>query len=274
MADVLAPASGSFSFDTGVHFSSSFDSGNLARVEQGDKATAFQRWTRPDCGEGPYRTWFHFEVSGVPAGTTLTMTVMNLNKQKGLYTHGYKPICKGASWARWEREVLPCSFVHVDGSFELTFKHDFSRGAVEGEPVRFAFCYPMAYEESQRRLAAHFPLCDPAAEGTEGRGEWRGDCFDVLGPPTVADADDVYYHREMLVRTLEGRRVDLITVTSHDGMLDEREAPLPGLEAAEGALQRSHRFEGGKVRCRAEGCLLDRRTRASNDGIQIIHPKH
>lgn len=38
--------------------------------------------------------------------------------------------------------------------------------------------------------------------------------------------DGIYYHRELLTRSLEGRRVDLITISATNGMLEATEAPI------------------------------------------------
>lgn len=53
----------------GFHFSSDFDSGNLARVIKLEKdEPEFNLWTLPDCAntvfENGNRTWFHFSVKG------------------------------------------------------------------------------------------------------------------------------------------------------------------------------------------------------------------
>jgi hypothetical protein len=39
----------------------------------------------------------------------------------------------------------------------------------------------------------------------------------------------IYYHRELLIRSPEGRRVELITISSTDGLQDAREPWIPGL---------------------------------------------
>ena len=54
----------------GFHFSSNFDSGNLARVAKVEKhENEFNLWTLPDCANTDYengnRTWFYFSVRGM-----------------------------------------------------------------------------------------------------------------------------------------------------------------------------------------------------------------
>lgn len=61
-----------------------------------------------------------------------------------------------------------------------------------------------------------------------------------------ANPDDIYYHRECLVKSLEGRSVDLITISSHHGITQNREPRLQGLFPDMGT-PRSHTFKGKKV---------------------------
>eukprot|EP00947_MAST-08B_sp_MAST-8B-sp1_P001199 g1199.t1 len=276
-------------------------------VPDEDSSGAWRLWTRPDC-EGtphatPYRTWFYFQctATGAAAGRAQKFVIMNLNKQKGLYTHGYKPMVKAASWAKWQRSTQPCTFVHVDGCFELSFSHDFST-VQPGEPVRFAFCYPLPYDCCQRRLeyldrvwGAEQPS-SAGAGGSDARVPvpWEPAPFDVIreapgwctgahlslrglssartrglsdagagpgaggggggaGATTAAAtagqgaANNIYYHRELLTQSLGGRRVDLITLTSRDGQLEEREEAPPELPSLGAVGPRPHRFEGKPV---------------------------
>lgn len=51
------------------HFSSNFDSGNLAKVVKVEKhENEFNLWTEPDCANTPFengnRTWFYFSIKG------------------------------------------------------------------------------------------------------------------------------------------------------------------------------------------------------------------
>lgn len=56
----------------------------------------------------------------------------------------------------------------------------------------------------------------------------------------------VYYHRELLCHSLDGNRVDLLTVTNCSRMQDEREARLPKL-FPDANTPRPHRFPGKRV---------------------------
>lgn len=58
-------------------------------------------------------------------------------------------------------------------------------------------------------------------------------------------ANDIYYHRELLVKSVEQRRVDLLTITSFHGIQHDREPRLPQLFI--GAEERCHTFKDKKV---------------------------
>ena len=82
-----------FQFDDGaITFSSNFDNGNLARVERvGGKPFEFKIWTAPDnlgtSFQSKHNAWFHFVISGLPAGSTLRLTIVNASPHSGLYKH-------------------------------------------------------------------------------------------------------------------------------------------------------------------------------------------
>jgi hypothetical protein len=67
--------------------------------------------------------------------------------------------------------------------------------------------------------------------------------------------DDIYYHRECVCYSLEGRLVDLITVSSYHNMSLERETRLKHLFPVS-EVPRPFRFYGKKVICCFELLLL------------------
>nr|XP_033795625.1 LOW QUALITY PROTEIN: cytosolic carboxypeptidase-like protein 5 [Geotrypetes seraphini] len=237
----------------GLLFSSKFDSGNLARVEKvqhqdGDGDAAgngssvsggllstldyeFNVWTKPDCAETEFengnRSWFYFSVRGGMPGKLLKINIMNMNKQTKLYSQGMAPLVRTVPLKpRWERVRDRPVFEMVDNNFVLSFTHRLldCRGT-----TYFAFCYPFSYEDCQEML--------------KKLDDRFGDCKH-LSPKSPLDS--LYYHREPLCQSLDGLHVDLLTVSSCHGMLDEREQRLDKLFPDKCTL-RPHCFIGKKV---------------------------
>nr|XP_046228458.1 cytosolic carboxypeptidase-like protein 5 isoform X2 [Scatophagus argus] len=238
-----------------IVFSSKFDSGNLARVEKVEKGSScptsdtapggsgpsgsnlspdyeFNVWTQPDCGgtehENGNRSWFYFSVRGAAPGKILKINVMNMNNQRKLYSQGMAPLVRTLPGKnRWERvRDRPTSEI-VDNQFILSFTHRLSE--VRGATTYFSFCYPFSYCECQEMLQQFDKSYPNAAQ---------------LSPSSAPGS--IYYHRELLCNSLDGNRVDLLTVTNCSGMHEEREPRLPKL-FPDTNTPRAHRFPGKRV---------------------------
>lgn len=216
----------------GLLFSSRFDSGNLAHVEQvrptepgsgpAVRANAlpaadyeFNVWTRPDCAHTEYengnRSWFYFSVRGGAPGKLIKLHILNMNKQSRLYAQGMTPFVRTMPMRpRWERIRQRPSFQVVETQFVLSFVHRFLEH--RGATTYFAFCYPFSYTDCQDMLAQ-----------LDGRFQ---DCKH-MSPSSPLDS--VYYHRELLCHSLDKLRVDLLTITSCHGMQEKREPRLDKL---------------------------------------------
>lgn len=59
---------------------------------------------------------------------------------------------------------------------------------------------------------------------------------------------EIYYHRELLIKSVEGRRIDLLTITSFDKILEQKEELLPNLFVDE-TCPRCNKFSEKKVVC-------------------------
>ncbi|XP_059212317.1 cytosolic carboxypeptidase-like protein 5 [Centropristis striata] len=238
-----------------IVFSSKFDSGNLARVEKVDKGSSspptevapsgsalpgsnlspdyeFNVWTQPDCGgtehENGNRSWFYFSVRGAAPGKILKINVMNMNNQRKLYSQGMAPLVRTLPGKnRWERIRDRPTCEIVDNQFILSFTHRLLE--TRGATTYFSFCFPFSYSECQDMLQQFDKSYPNAAE---------------LSPSSAADS--VYYHRELLCQSLDGNRVDLLTVTNCNGMQEEREPRLPKL-FPDTNTPRPHRFPSKRV---------------------------
>ncbi|XP_069014709.1 cytosolic carboxypeptidase-like protein 5 [Embiotoca jacksoni] len=237
-----------------IVFSSKFDSGNLARVEKVEKGNAsppsdtasigsssgsnitpdyeFNVWTQPDCAgtehENGNRSWFFFSVRGAAPGKLLKINVMNMNNQRKLYSQGMAPLVRTLPGKnRWERiRDRPTSEI-VDNQFILSFTHRLLE--IRGATTYFSFCFPFSYNECQEMLKQFDESYPNAAQ---------------LSPSSAPGT--VYYHRELLCHSLDGNRVELLTVTNCSGMQEEREARLPKL-FPDANTPRPHCFSSKRV---------------------------
>ncbi|EDV28996.1 uncharacterized protein TRIADDRAFT_19682 [Trichoplax adhaerens] len=221
----------------GLTFFSNFDSGNLANVEKcrgnsnSDNVCEFNVWTSPDCANTPYEkdysSWFYFGIRGNVPNKKLQINVVNMNKQVRLYSQGMAPLVKSIpEQSFWKRISNPVNYKVENGRFILSFQYQLPDHA---ESVTyFAFCYPYSYSKCQERLNC-----------LERQ-------FHISDNPCGLKSDTIYFYRELLCYSIEKLRVDLVTVTSCHGVLEDRECPLKEL-FPEGNKPRCHKFEGKKV---------------------------
>ncbi|XP_058988332.1 cytosolic carboxypeptidase-like protein 5 isoform X1 [Mustela lutreola] len=221
----------------GLLFSSRFDSGNLAHVEKVESVSSdgeggasgapapissiasspdyeFNVWTRPDCAETEFengnRSWFYFSVRGGTPGKLIKINIMNMNKQSKLYSQGMAPFVRTLpTRPRWERIRDRPTFEMTETQFVLSFVHRFVEG--RGATTFFAFCYPFSYSDCQDLL---------------NQLDQR---FLENHPTHSSPLDTIYYHREILCYSLDGLRVDLLTITSCHGLREDREPRLEQL---------------------------------------------
>ena len=210
-------------------FSADFDGGNLARVERVTD-TSFHLWTRPDNQGTPHethhRTWFHFRVDGCRAGETLTFSFPDFNKQKTLFSDDFRPTYRahdppsssdaesetaettdGSNDERPTRDRRASRF-HMrayaripepvsarpgrDGAFRVTFKHRFDSDA----SVFFALSFPFSYTD----VGAMLDRVDAKFRERTSHGD--------------ALRARVSYARSLLAVSVEGRKVEMVTITA------------------------------------------------------------
>lgn len=186
-----------FSFPN-IEFSSDFDSGNICKVEQSEE-NSYQLWTGPDAmgtpGENTCRTWFYFKASTTP-GLSYKFTIMNLNSQSKLYKDGMKPVYS-SDQENWKFVESQIDYATNNGNFEVTWNFSFTDSI-----TFFAFSFPWSLEQNSKLLTDLEAICEE---------------------------NSIFFYKENLVNSLEGRPCDLITVTSKDGMEDKREKKISGL---------------------------------------------
>lgn len=89
----------------------------------------------------------------------------------------------------------------------------------------FAFTYPFTYSDLQTQLK---------------KIQTR------LSRRTITSVDDIYYHRECVIKSLEGRRLELLTISSFQNISMEREDRLMNL-FPEKDEERPFKFRNKKV---------------------------
>ncbi|XP_034174138.2 cytosolic carboxypeptidase-like protein 5 isoform X1 [Osmia lignaria lignaria] len=219
-------------------FYNNFDSANLARVEivklpeisEKDGCEAenkscqssnsedpidyeFNLWTKHDCHGTQFqnnnRTWFYFGVKANTPRAYVKFNIVNLNKHVKMFSQGMCPVFKIVpGHLHWERirEKPTYTLDQTGNDFTLSFAY-----TVPENPkaiTYFAFTYPFSYIDLQnylRRIEAKLARRD------------------------ITCVDDVYYHRECAIKSLEGRRLDLITVSSFHNISTEREDRLSNM---------------------------------------------
>ena len=121
-------------------------------------------------------------------------------------------------WRRLVQKVTYWFQQNEDSSqFMLQFPHHFCYG--EEQVTYFAFTYPFSYEEAVLQV-----------DDMERR---------------LVNQANVYFHRETLYHSIEGRKMELVTISSTDGLTEEHES-TPG----EGLFpdgDRCQRFKDKKV---------------------------
>ncbi|EEY69717.1 metalloprotease family M14A, putative [Phytophthora infestans T30-4] len=191
--------------DRGLRFSSRFDGGNMAHVQLNPSGSFDVKVSEDAAAFGistGYTTWFYFEVErtlkAAKQPQDLHVTLVNLNPQRGLFKNGYT-IMHSSDEERWDRLPSPLMKIRLS----LSYKFKFAR-----ERVRFAFCYPYTYTRVQEELASlDRQFADPKQHSVQSSTSPT--------PPTKEEiSSNVYYHRELLTRSLEGLRQKKMVVIS------------------------------------------------------------
>lgn len=136
---------------------------------------------------------------------------MNTKKHAGLYRSDMRPVFKSnATQGRWLR-IRKSIRVDTDGFYG--FEHVVDS---DNDVLWFAFTYPYSYSTLQSELDALDQRFNTATDGAAAAPK---------------DNSSIYYRRELLTRSIDGRRIDLLTITSSSAGMDTgaSEPLLPGL---------------------------------------------
>jgi hypothetical protein len=73
------------------------------------------------------------------------------------------------------------------------------------------------------------------------------ECSATIIKPSVEELkNEIYYHRELVINSVEQRRIDLITITSFEGIQDDREERMKNL-FPDYSILRCHNFKNKKI---------------------------
>lgn len=246
-------------------FASDFECGNMDRVEmldfsqEGTVENEYVVTVAPDCAgtedENNNKSWFYFSVEETKALDALNdeqppevggcrkiqLAVRGLNNHVCLFRQGYRPWYQEPT-KEWQRlpstPEIGFSF-HFDdeGNTGLTLRwaHSLSLG---GGPTFFAFCIPFSYTRCQELVglvAREFAAAEPMVQSkhTQRALQYLSTAIQEDWVPNAGNG--VYFHRETLATSLDGRCVDLLTVTAaqepdDDEVANHYEVPPPELE--------------------------------------------
>eukprot|EP01064_Diplonema_japonicum_P022277 TRINITY_DN3199_c0_g2_i1.p1 TRINITY_DN3199_c0_g2~~TRINITY_DN3199_c0_g2_i1.p1 ORF type:complete len:482 (+),score=108.99 TRINITY_DN3199_c0_g2_i1:48-1493(+) len=199
----------------GLTFRSNFDSGNLGRVEciGGDD---YMCHVTGDCEGTPHAnsnsTWFHFEVQGGDVGRTVMLHIKSLNAQTKLYGHDMRPVVRKGKGS-WSRITTRPHTVATQQHFVVSWPYTFDGT----DPVRFAFTYPYSYCELKSHLA-----------------QWE----------LLAKQSSIVFERSVLTKSLDGRDLDMLRITSPKGRDSDKKIALFTARVHPGETPASHMLHG------------------------------
>lgn len=121
-----------------------------------------------------------------------------MNRQARLYSLGLRPVYRVIPRGKcWLRVQGPTSWNKGNAGLEVNFQHTFNSSSEER--VYFAFTYPFSYHDIQEKTS-------------KIEEKVRDESYNYI-----------YFHRELLGYSVEKRRVELLTITSTEGISTEKE---------------------------------------------------
>jgi len=197
-----------------LRIDSRLDSGNLKLAKQAAPGQ-YDVWIAPDCYKTKFEVknciWFYFKVSNVDLqgadSRTIQFRLMNMKRveynnyaKQGMVPVYYSPGKENV----WRYLATPLQGLKINGpNLEVKFSYNFT--AAESQAgVYFAFSFPYSYTDCQNFLHSLEQAYD--------------------------NHPDIYFHRELLCYSHEGRHIELITITGHDhSVLNDSKAEIEPL---------------------------------------------
>lgn len=171
------------------------------------------------------RTWFYFSLEWIPTPAekllpglikTIRITLPSLNRVQKLFNAGMRPVYRSQHTSEWRRvPTKPTAQLNPESDLNLSFTFTFSTSSLIPSSSSF-----------QSRLGT---LNDPAPLGRY--------YFSYCIPYTYYDLqikldsylgrlnDGIYIHRDLLGYSKDGLRLDLLTISSNQGIIDDEIEP-------------------------------------------------
>ncbi|KAF6216574.1 hypothetical protein GE061_000917 [Apolygus lucorum] len=169
-------------------FDASFECGNLGFVDLINQHE-YDLFIRPDTCNPRVRLAFNFTVENSKPDQRVIMNIINFSKRRNCFLYGMTPIVKSTSRPNWQRMPNNNVFYHSspyhNNNYVLSLAFNFDK---EDDVYEFAFCYPYSYTKCQAYL----------------------DLIEKKNLP--------YFRREQLGKSIQKRRVDLLTITDPKNM--------------------------------------------------------
>eukprot|EP01060_Flectonema_neradi_P010863 TRINITY_DN1793_c0_g5_i1.p1 TRINITY_DN1793_c0_g5~~TRINITY_DN1793_c0_g5_i1.p1 ORF type:complete len:444 (+),score=24.06 TRINITY_DN1793_c0_g5_i1:42-1373(+) len=167
-----------------MRFDCSFECGNIGKV-QALNDHEYDISLRHDTNNPHYRVWFYFSVNQLQKNQRAIFHIINGSKARSLYRIGMTPLVCSTSRPKWERVPQKQVFYYRSPRFKknyvLSMAFNFDR---DDDTYYFAYCYPYSFTFLQKFLSH------------------------------VEGQNFTFFKRELLCRTVQKRRVDILTITS------------------------------------------------------------
>ncbi|KAJ3391394.1 Cytosolic carboxypeptidase 6 [Lobulomyces angularis] len=178
-------------YASNLKFDGSFECGNLGKVDIISEFE-FDINIRPDTSNLRQRVWFYFSVSNTQPGQKVILNIVNFSKTKTLYREGASPVVRSKNKPEWSR--IPSRNVFYFKSprhkrkYVLSFIFEFDSFDDE---YFFAYSFPYTYTQLQ----------------------------DYLNEISLRNLP--FFDRELLGYSVEGRRLDILSITSISSLTTE-----------------------------------------------------
>ncbi|KAI8902321.1 hypothetical protein BC833DRAFT_561724 [Globomyces pollinis-pini] len=210
----------------------------------------FKLWTEPDGSQmstpTKNRTWFHFSMEYKPeckstTTTTILFQFMNLNRVQRLFNNGMKPVYRHEKETKWKRIPISPGTKYTNHGMEMQFVLCFSTTMIKNNQYfsskivgtkfhpldpgiyYFAYCLPYSYTTLKTNLDLLQTRLGMERLSSPSMGSM------IPRPKREKIRSRIYFHREVLVMSCDGRDLDVVTITSDEGMLSKDEDDVNGL---------------------------------------------